>query len=339
MAARLGRPTALLTLALLVAAGASATYQWALRNDRLPEEINTPHEITLVLLAGALVAVVLHAVIRGAGAALQRRGAAGASLTLTPIETIVAILVALVVGIAVFADRGTALASLGLVGFALTLALQRPILSIAGWAAIRFGRLFREGDRIEVQGIIGDVVEIKLFNTRLWEIGSRDSPLRWGGHVSPLRPSGRIVSLSNATFLEQPVANATADIPYVFDEFVVTVAYEADWRLAERLLHDIAAQVLDLRLHAEAAAHYEALVQNLPIDTEFPREPAVLLSLEQSWIEMRLRYLVDTRRRSRVRNELAVAWQEASARHSDRLPNVYPRSQPMQVGPDGRAKE
>ncbi|HVM45214.1 MAG TPA: hypothetical protein VM582_04705, partial [Candidatus Thermoplasmatota archaeon] len=80
------------------------------------------------------------------------------------------------------------------------------------------------------------------------------------------------------------------------------------------------------------------LTRHLPIDVDFPEEPVVVVALQDSWIELRLRYLVDVRRRSAVRTALALAWQEASEAHADALPQVYPRAQPMAVGPDGRAR-
>lgn len=74
-----------------------------------------------------------------------------------------------------------------------------------------------------------------------------------------------------------------------------------------------------------------------PGTPDFPREPLVILSLQDSWIELRLRYLVDTHRRSMIRTQLAEAWQEAAEPHADWLPNVYPRSQPMPLAGDGVA--
>jgi len=337
MVNRGGRPLAIVGALLLAAAAVNFSLRIARERGLLPEPGEYwPRDVTITILLGALVALGLFVVFRGLTLGLARRGIAATALR--PLETIVAAFVAAIVVIAVFADRTTALASLGLVGFGLTLALQRPILSIAGWTVLRFGRLFREGDRIEVNGIVGDVLEITVFHTRIWEIGSTSSPLPWGGSVSPLRPTGRIVSISNATFLEQAVANASAEVPWVFDEFAVSVAYEGDRRLAEQLLRDVATRVIDRSAHAEAARRYAELTRHLPIDVEFPDAPVIIASLEVSWIELRLRYLVDVRRRSIVRTALALAWQEATEAHADALPNVYPRAQPMAVGADGRPK-
>lgn len=286
--------------------------------------------------AAFLLALVATILLRGAQATLRRRGRGRAARSLRPAEGFASGLALLVAIAAVTGNAGSALVSLGLVGFGLTLALQRPLLALAGWVAIHLGHLFREGDRIETMGIAGDVLEINLLTTRLWEIGTASSPLPSGGANTPQRPSGRIVTLSNATFLEQPLANATGDIRHVFDEFAVTVAYEADLDLARRLLHECGATVLDTRAHELAAEAYQRLTRGMEIEASFPQEPQVIEALQDSWIELRLRYLVDARSRAATRTKLTRAWLDATKRHADALPNVYPRVQPQQVGADGR---
>lgn len=338
MAVRERRVLGVLAVVLTGLALAAYALEWAVAAGFATAGPNTDRFVAMagLLLAAAVVAWVLWGFFRTVGARLRRREGARALHALGALETVAAFVVAVVVVVVAGASFGTAVVGLGLIGFGLTLALQRPILSMAGWAAIRFGGLFREGDRIEIHGIVGDVLYVGLFKTRLWEIGSAESPLPWGGTISPLRETGRTVTLTNAIFLEEPVANATNDVPFVFDEFVVTVAYEADWKLGERILRDVAGGVLDPAAHERAAREYGRLARGMTTKAEFPREPQVLIQLEDSWIELRLRYLVDVRKRSIVRTRLARGWQEASAEHPEELPNVYRRTQPMQVGRAGR---
>lgn len=290
------------------------------------------------VLAGALLAaVVVTLALRVARAGLARRGQGRAARALRPIEGVVAAVAIVAALAALTGNAGSALVSLGLLGFGLTLALQRPILSVAGWVAIQAARLFREGDRIEVMGIAGDVIEVNVFTTKLWEIGTSASPLPSGGASTPNRPSGRVVTLSNATFLEHPIANSTGDVSHIFDEFSVGVAYEADVDLARTILESCAAQVLDLAAHERAAVDYRRLTQGMEIEASFPREPQVIESLQESWIELRLRYLVPARSRAATRTALSRAWLDATRPHADRLPNVYPRVQPQNVDAAGRA--
>ena len=67
----------------------------------------------------------------------------------------------------IFKDVGAILTSLGLIGFWITFALQKPIMNFVGWLTVVITHPFTIGDRIEVQGIRGDVISIHTMYTRL----------------------------------------------------------------------------------------------------------------------------------------------------------------------------
>src|SRR5947209_6650718 len=78
---------------------------------------------------------------------------------------------------------------LGLVGAGLAVALREPLLSIAGRIAIFVGHMYTAGDRIEINKLSGDVIEVGFFYTRMMEIGY------WIGGD---QYSGRIMQFANA---------------------------------------------------------------------------------------------------------------------------------------------
>jgi hypothetical protein len=322
-----GRSLPILAAALSVLAGVAWALYWV--------QTATAYEVRFVgawlearhaLAVAAVAGWVLWAGLGGIGSA-RRDGAVGRSLR--RLQSVAAALLAITLLVGLFGDASSTIIGLGLVGFGLTLALQRPILAVAGWATIVFNRMFREGDRIQVGSLHGDVLDIGLFTTRLWEIGEPDS-------VTPSRPTGRIRILSNALFLEQPVANATSDTPVIFDEFVVTAAYESDLALARRLLEEAGARVLDPSQHEQMAKTYRRLPRGLLLEAHFPDRPLILVAMRDSWVELRLRFLVPARQRGATRSKLVDAWLSGVSAHADALPNVYPRSQPQRVGADGR---
>ena len=79
--------------------------------------------------------------------------------------------------------------AIGLLTAGITITLQELILSIAGSMYIFFVKVYKPGDRIEINGIKGDVIDIDSIYTTMMEIGE------W---VSSDNYSGRIVKLSNA---------------------------------------------------------------------------------------------------------------------------------------------
>lgn len=293
------RPLALLLVVLVFATGLAAIAYVGVREGRIADTPTTRSLGNLfeplAIAAGATLA--FQILFRAGARRLLRRSAERDLRSLGALETVAVIVVVVFLVAVTFGSFTGTLLSLGLVGFGLTLALQRPILAVGGWLAIIFTRLFRVGDRIEVDKIHGDVVEIHLFNTRLWEV-SPDTG----------RPTGRIVSIANAVFLEKPVANATADAPFVFDEFAVLVAYGSDLRAAEHLLRAAGAEVLDAEGMVRMAEQYEAQVESMPIEAVFPRGPTVVVALLPNGVELRLRYLVDARQRSAMRTALSETW-------------------------------
>ncbi|MEF8856305.1 MAG: mechanosensitive ion channel domain-containing protein [Haloplanus sp.] len=85
-------------------------------------------------------------------------------------------------------DWVSVLFSLGVVGFAVTFALQGALASLIGWLYIVTKRPYGVGDRIAIEDTRGDVTSIDLFVTEVWEIDgelvSRTSP-RAASSLSP----------------------------------------------------------------------------------------------------------------------------------------------------------
>ena len=59
-----------------------------------------------------------------------------------------------------FSDRlGNLTVAFGVAGAGIGFALQEVIASVAGWIAVSFGHFYGSGDRIQLGGIIGDVID------------------------------------------------------------------------------------------------------------------------------------------------------------------------------------
>jgi hypothetical protein len=83
----------------------------------------------------------------------------------------------------------------GVAGAGIAFALQEVIASIAGCIAISFGGFHRPGDRVQVGGISGDVIDIGMLRATLMEIcdwvkGERRKPTRSRLGVRPSSWSG-----------------------------------------------------------------------------------------------------------------------------------------------------
>lgn len=219
-------------------------------------------------------------------------------------------------------DRITGLGvTLGLVGAAVAFALQQPLLSLAGWLALAFGGYYRTGDRVQVGGVTGDVVDVSLLRTTLFEVGGPSTP---GGY------SGRVVRVANSAVLTEPVYNHSGDFPFVWDTIEVPIRHESDRAAAREALEGALRDVV-----AEEVPDAQTTWRRLRRKYRLPEadvEPGVGLVADENWLTYTLRYVVDYRRRGAVRNTL---WKRVlDAVDADDDVELAAASQEVTVTPD-----
>ena len=186
--------------------------------------------------------------------------------------------------------------AIGLLTAGITITLQELILSIAGSFYIFFVRVYKPGDRIEINGIKGDVIDIDSIYTSMMEIGE------W---VSSDNYSGRIVKLSNSFVFKGPVYNYSQDFPFVWDEFNLPIRYGSDIDLAKSIVIEIASENLS-QFVADSKADWQKVVDKYYIENA-QVDPTLAITMTDNWIEFNLRYIVDYKKRrytKHILNEL-----------------------------------
>lgn len=233
----------------------------------------------------------------------------------------------LAIGIAfsvVVGDIRALVGSFGLIGLALSWALQTPIESFTGWLMNTFRRYYKVGDRIMVGDVFGDVYQIDFLSTTVWEIGSPFQP----GFVNAEQPTGRLVTFPNNEILTGTVINLTGDFPYVWDELDVVVASESDIPLTMKVLKKVATEVLgDYML--KPAENYSAILRRAGFTEKVQVEPEVFLSVSDSWTDVIIRYLVNARERRKWKTDLLLKTiaEINKTEYKGKIIPVYPRQQ------------
>ncbi len=194
----------------------------------------------------------------------------------------------------VFSDRlGNLTVAFGVAGAGIAFALQEVIASIAGWAAVSAGNFYSVGDRVQLGGIIGDVIDIGVLRTTVMEIG------QW---VKADLYNGRIVRIANSFVFKEPVFNYTADFPFLWDEITVPVKYGSDYRLSREILKKIADELLGINV-PEANRTWKEMTRKYMIE-DAGVEPMVTLIANDNWMEFTVRYVVDFKRRRSTKDLL-----------------------------------
>ena len=163
--------------------------------------------------------------------------------------------VALIALIVIWAPLGGRLSViLGFATAGVAFAMQEVIGALFGWVNILAGRIYTVGDRIEVGGVRGDVVDVTPLRTTLFEIGSDASTGAGSSWVSARQATGRMITVSNKKTFTEPVFNFSSHLEWIWEELVFPVARDGDWQAAERIvLGEMRAHEPELRRQGEAA--------------------------------------------------------------------------------------
>jgi len=199
-----------------------------------------------------------------------------------------------VIFIFAFANELGSLATFaGLLTAGVAVALQNVILSIAGYFFLigKFG--VRVGDRVQISGINGEVVEIGIVRVHVMELG---------GTGRDLQPTGRVVAFSNS-FVFQPTAGVFKQIPgtnFIWHEIGLTLALESDYRSAEeRILRavDTAFGQYHEVLEKQRSQMEKSLASGVTLG---PLRPRTTLKLAPSGLEVIVHFPVDVRQSDQI---------------------------------------
>ncbi|NEP19288.1 MAG: mechanosensitive ion channel, partial [Leptolyngbya sp. SIO4C1] len=120
---------------------------------------------------------------------------------------------------------------LGIIGAGLAVALKEPISDVVGWIFVLVRQPFHVGDRIQIGDHAGDVIDIRIFQFTLMEIGN------W---VDTDQSTGRVIHVPNGKVFQEPIANYSKGFQYLWNEIPVLITFESDWEKAKALLLEVA---------------------------------------------------------------------------------------------------
>jgi small-conductance mechanosensitive channel len=175
---------------------------------------------------------------------------------------------------------------LGLVSAGLAIALRDVVTNIAGWVFIIVRRPFTLGDRIQVGEHAGDVIDIRIFQFTLMEIGN------W---VDADQSTGRVIHIPNGKLFSEALANYSKGFQYIWNEVPVLITFESNWEKAKQILQDIGNKHAE-HLSKSAARKVKQASRKFMIFYSH-LTPAVYTRVRESGVLLTIRYLCEPRRR------------------------------------------
>ncbi|HEX2191369.1 MAG TPA: mechanosensitive ion channel domain-containing protein [Longimicrobiaceae bacterium] len=241
-------------------------------------------KLLVFLLLAALLYLAAHLARRQAGAGIEdvnRRHTVRKWINRAYVVLVV------LTGVALFADWLAGLGTvLALIVAGVAVALQDVLKSVVGWLYISGRSGVQVGSRLEVGGVIGDVIDIGVLKTTMLEVGNL---------VMGMQASGRVVTVPNSALLSANVFFNSPANPFVWQEIRFVVTFGSDWERAEAVLRAAGEEH-----HAQVAAELDRAYRQMQLRYAFragKTTPIVYVSSAEHGVELTLRFLTHARRR------------------------------------------
>jgi small-conductance mechanosensitive channel len=201
---------------------------------------------------------------------------------------------------------------LGLLTAGLAVALKDPIVNLFAWIFILVRKPFTVGDRIQIGDHAGDIIDIRVFQLTLNEIGN------W---VDADQSTGRIIHIPNGKVFTETQANYTQGFSHLWNEIKVLVTFESDWEKAKSILETI--------IGKHTAQYTTSAKKNLmEASKKFmifynTLSPNIYTSVKDSGVLLTIRYICEPRKRRATEH---VIWEDilkAFDQHED-IQFAYP---------------
>ena len=189
----------------------------------------------------------------------------------------------LIIVLAFATQLGSAVTFAGLLTAGVAVALQNVIVSVVAYFFLIGKYGIRVGDRVQIAGVTGEVVDIGLVRIHVMELGGPGDS----------QPTGRVVALSNSIVF-QPTAGLFKQIPgtnFLWHELKLTLSSETDYHTAkERITQSVNEALGEYRDSMEAQRR--SMEMNLTTVSPTELKPKIRLHYTSSGIEADIRYPV-----------------------------------------------
>ena len=194
--------------------------------------------------------------------------------------------ITMVIAFGLVSQLGSLATFAGLMTAGVAVALQNVILAMVGYFLLigKFG--VRVGDRVQVSGVVGEVVEIGLIRLHIMELA---------GAGTDAQPTGRVVAFSNSIVF-QPNPGLFRQVPgtsFIWHEITLTFAADSDYHAVDQRLR--AAVEVALRDYSKSLEQQRRQMERtLGFVSIGSLAPAVRFHFTAAGLEVVLRFPVES---------------------------------------------
>ena len=177
----------------------------------------------------------------------------------------------------------------------IAIAVKELIFDFFAGIYINMKKIFELEDRIEINGIKGDVVNIRSLGFEVLEVGDR---------VNAEQSTGRIIHIPNSFVFTYPLKNYTKAFKYIWDEVTIKVPLDADIEKTKEVLYNI---VNNNEILESIPKKMEDAVADVTVEYRIYYnylDPIIYAEIVDSHVELYIRYIVHPKKARIVEDEI-----------------------------------
>jgi small-conductance mechanosensitive channel len=211
-----------------------------------------------------------------------------------------------------FKEFSSVLTFLGLLSAGIAIALREPVVNFFGWVFLLWRKPFSVGDRIKIGDDTGDVIDIRIFQFSLMEIGA------WVGSD---QYTGRIVDVPNGKVFTNAQYNFSKHFPLIWNELSFRVTFESDIERTTTIIKD-ALDAQELQVEPTDIDRLKHVIDNF-VTYNASTESASFYKVVENGIQFTFRYLCKFNRR-RVTEQ--IIWEKIikAIQNDEKVKFAYP---------------
>ena len=196
---------------------------------------------------------------------------------------------------------------ISVVSAAMTIALRELILNFFCGLYIQMKKPFKVEDRIEIDGIKGDVMNISSLDFEVLEISTKDERGQ---------STGIVVTFPNSVVFSKPIKNITKGFKYIWDEITVKVKLDCDLSSNKQTLYKIVNE-LEVVKNIPRKMKEQINSNNTENRIYFNQyNPNIYTKLVDNHVELTIRYLMHPKKsrfvESVIWNKIYLAYKDGS---------------------------
>ncbi|REB05503.1 hypothetical protein DVB69_14605 [Sporosarcina sp. BI001-red] len=162
--------------------------------------------------------------------------------------------------------------------------------NIIGYFVIKYRKYFEIGHRVEINGIIGDVIEINTTSFKLLEVRNG---------LSSDSNTGRIIKLPNSIIFNESIEMVGVANTFVWHEIKYVLSFDSDWQLAERMMCEAGESYFNETVLPQLKQTNSRLVNE-----QEEMRPVFSIDTNDAGVVLVLRYLVDYKQGTSAKTKL-----------------------------------